>query len=58
MHDAHVFASMQEVEQICDQCHNEYNEERPHKSLNNLQPSVYIHMLRVIQQAGNYIFNS
>ena len=53
--DAHLFASMREVEQICDQWRTEYNEERPHESLNNLPPSVY--MPRAIQSAGNSIFN-
>lgn len=53
--DAHLFASMREVEQICDQWRTEYNEERPHESLNNLPPSVY--MPRAIQSAGNSVFN-
>ena len=53
--DAHLFASMREVEQICDQWRTEYNEERSHESLNNLPTSVYI--TRVIQSAKNSIFN-
>lgn len=40
--DAQLFASMREVEQICDQWRNEYNEERPHESLSSLLPSVYM----------------
>jgi transposase InsO family protein len=46
---------MREVEQICDQWRTEYNEERPHESLNNLPPLVY--MPGVIQSAGDSIFN-
>lgn len=53
--DAHLFGTMREVEQICDQWRTEYNEERPHESLNNLPPSIY--MPRALLTAGNSIFN-
>lgn len=43
------FALMWEVEQIWNHWRKEYNKERPHESLNNLPPSVY--MPREIQLA-------
>jgi len=51
--NAYLFNSMAEVEQICDQWRSQYNDERPHESLNNLPPSVY--MPRVFESAGNSI---
>jgi len=53
--DVHLFGTMREVEHICDQWRTEYNDERPHESLNNLPPTVY--MPRALPTAGNSIFN-
>jgi putative transposase len=51
--NVYLFNSISEVEQICDQWRSQYNDERPHESLNNLPPSVY--MPRVFMPAGNSI---
>jgi len=51
--NAYLFSSMSEVEQICEEWRTQYNDERPHESLNNLPPSVY--MPRVFKSAGNSI---
>ena len=39
--DAHLFGSLNDVREIVHHWMTDYNEERPHESLNNLPPSVY-----------------
>lgn len=53
--DAHLFNTMGEVELVCQQWQFEYNNERPHESLNRLPPTAF--MPRALPTAGNSIFN-
>jgi putative transposase len=54
--DANLFGSLSEVREADHQWMTEYNEERPHKSLGNLPPSLYRQQLNQTKSAPNSNF--
>jgi transposase InsO family protein len=54
--DANLFGSLCEVREAVHQWMTEYNEERPHKSLGNLPPSLYRQQLNQTKSAPNSNF--
>lgn len=55
--DAHLFGSLTEVRDIVHQWMIDYNEERPHESLNNLPPSVYRRSLNKTNNQETLVLN-
>lgn len=51
--DFYLFKSLNEVREITDKWLREYNEERPHESLNNLTPEEYKHCYNQLQISKN-----
>ena len=54
--DAHLFSSLSEVREIVHQWMTDYNEERPHDSLNNLPPTLFRQQLNQPQPGRNSTF--
>ena len=50
----YVFKTLNEVREITDRWITEYNEERPHDSLEDLTPKEYLHKYRS-QENSNWV---